>query len=105
MNKKELIFTKKDIIIFFIISTLCSILFIIGLGKYMTNIWDAIIKLLPDSLIFHIPPILAVSLNLIFKLANIENEKTIKIAKMIFVPIVFILMFIEGFLITLFAPK
>ncbi len=100
MNKNERIFTKRDIVVFSTISLLCSISFVFEFCDDYTLIED-VIRLIADTIFFYIPPILAVILNLIFKLTNIENEKIIKITKIIFFPIIFLLMFLEGVLTVL----
>ncbi len=103
MDKSERIFTKKDVLIFFIISILCSIVFVFGLCEEYTRIED-IIRRGVFSTIFFIVPVLAVILNLIFNIANIESQKIIKITKIIFYPIVFLLMFLEGALTIFLIP-
>ncbi len=82
MNKNELIVTRKDIIMFFIISLFFSII-----------AWNRALEIsktseLTERIIFlsfyFLPSILALLLNLIFKLTNIENEKFILFTKGMF---------------------
>ena len=78
MEDKRLVATKKDIIIFFVISMFFSVLSI--------SISDKPIKLELYYLIilFYITPIIALIINNIIKYKNIKNELTLKIIKILF---------------------
>ena len=77
MEDKRLVATKKDIIIFFVISMFFSF--------FSISISDKPIKLELYYLIilFYITPIIALIINNIIKYKNIKNELTLKIIKIL----------------------
>ncbi len=82
MNRNERIFTKREIILFSIISLFFSIVLLINFLENETSIRE-IINLIHAYFFLFIPSILAILLNLIFKLANIQNKIIIKITNII----------------------
>ncbi len=84
MNRNERIFTKREIIIFSIISLFFSNVLLIDWIENETSIWGKITDIICVYFVFFIPSILAILLNLIFKLADIQNKTIIKNINIIF---------------------
>ncbi len=81
---KQEIVSKRDVCIYFIIATLYIIIFLVNAYGHYIKADYLRIELFLFFATFYIPGILAEILNVITKLFKIQNEKALKIIKLLF---------------------